>query len=99
MARLVSGIEDPVFQLIQEQDSLFLSGRLFASRRAVAEMRAGLCGSGRRGESHQFLFGENAWMLRVSIERRNQRCSFTHDTNPRMMMAMPATFMVNIPRS
>ena len=41
------------------------------------------CGSGGRGESHEFVFGENAWMLRVGVERRNQRCSFTHDTNPR----------------
>jgi len=38
-ARLVTGIEDSGFQLIQEQYSLFLSG-LFASRHAVADMRA-----------------------------------------------------------
>ena len=41
------------------------------------------CGSGGRGESDEFVFGENAWMLRVGVECRNQRCSFTHDPNPR----------------
>ena len=51
------------------------------------------CGSGGRGESGESFFGENAWMLSVSVESRDQRCSFTHDTNPRMMMAMNATFM------
>ena len=40
MARLVTGKEDTFFQLIQEQDSLFLSG-LFSRRHAVAEMRVG----------------------------------------------------------
>ena len=32
-------------------------------------------------------------MLRVCVERWNQRCSFAHDANLGMMMAVNATFM------
>ena len=44
-------------------------------------------GSGGRGESGEICFGENAWVQSVSVERRDQRGSFAHDANPRVMMA------------